>query len=224
MDDPGRNDLRLAALLCTRLCHDLVGPVGAISNGIELLGDTEAGLDDEVVALIGRSAQETTRRLRFFRAAYGLPGGGGGARDLASAAKLAAQFFAGGKIALDWDDGASAPLPVDEGICAQIILNLLLVGAETLPRGGRLAVQIAAADGGVTLSVIAEGSTIKLDDDLAARLEGRTTVAELDARRVQPLFAAQLAAACGGRLALALGGGDSIELSARIPQAFAAAD
>ncbi len=208
------DDLKLAALLCTRLCHDLVGPVGAINNGLELLDD-DGGLDAEVMGLIRRSGRETARRLQFFRAAFGIAGGN--KRGFSSVSDIAAQFFDGGKIALDWSGAAPAPFPANEDACAQIVLNLLLCGAETLPRGGRLSVRIAAEGDAVVLSVTASGPTIKIDDDLETRLDGRATVATIDARRVQPHFTACLAAALGGNVELAAQGEGAVELRARIP-------
>jgi len=209
------DDLKLAALLCTRLCHDLVGPVGAINNGLELLGDGGGDLDDEVMALIQRSARETARRLQFFRAAFGLASGG--KRGFSSASEVAARFFDGGKIALDWTGAAPAPFPANEDACAQIMLNLLLCGAEMLPRGGRLSARVAAEAGKVALSVAAAGPTIKIDDDLETRLDGRATVATIDARRVQPHYTARLVAALGGNVELGDRTEGSVEVRARVP-------
>ncbi len=209
------DDLKLAALLCTRLCHDLVGPVGAINNGLELLGDGEGGIDDEVMSLIQRSARETTRRLRFFRAAYGLASAGG--RGFSSASEIAAQFFDGGKITLDWAGATPAPFPANEEACAQIVLNLLLCGAEMLPRGGRLAVRVADETDEIALSVAASGPAIKIDDDLETRLDGRATKATIDARRVQPHYTARLVAALGGNVALGGRTEGSVDVRARVP-------
>ena len=70
------DDLRLSALLCTRLCHDLIGPAGAVVNGVELLTDLPGAVDEEVLELIRHSAGETTRRLKYFRVALGIPSEG----------------------------------------------------------------------------------------------------------------------------------------------------
>ncbi|MFQ5785551.1 MAG: histidine phosphotransferase family protein [Alphaproteobacteria bacterium] len=207
-------DLRLAALLCTRLCHDLVGPVGAINNGLELLAEPGAGSDDDVVRLIRQSAGETARRLQYFRAAYGLPAGSGKQRALDRARELAGSFFAEGKLALDWPE-APGTAPAAEEDCAQLILNLLLCASETLPRGGRLAVRCEPAGDGFTLSVDASGPAIKIDAGLRSGLAGDREIAALGPREVQPHFTFHLAKTLGASLELTQPTDESTRICAR---------
>ena len=155
------DDLRLAALLCTRLCHDLIGPTGAVANGVELLVEDVSGVDEGVVELIQHSAGAATRRLKFFRAALGVAVEG---QTLDEARKLAEGYFEGGKIETDWSGAALAsgtPLPLG---FVPILLNLLLCAAAALPRGGGVGIGAAAAGDGLAIRIEAAGPAIKLSE------------------------------------------------------------
>jgi histidine phosphotransferase ChpT len=94
-------DIRVAELLCSRLCHELVSPVGAINNGVELIEEMGEDMAEEAIALISHSAGQAARRLRLLRLAYGAAGGEG-AVGFADAQQAATAYFADGKISLDW--------------------------------------------------------------------------------------------------------------------------
>ena len=126
------DDLRVSALLCTRLCHDLIGPAGAVLNGVELLSQNTGAVDEEIVELIRLSAVETTRRLKFFRLALGVPTEG---QMMTVVRVIADDYFATSRIELDWSDAileTPSPQPLS---LVPIMLNLLLCGADALPRG-----------------------------------------------------------------------------------------
>ncbi len=191
------DDLRVSALLCTRLCHDLIGPAGAVVNGVELLSEDPGHVDDEVLELIRHSAIETIRRLKFFRLAMGVPNEG---QTLAACRAIIDDYFAAGKIALDWSDAIMAtptPLPA---YLIQIILNLVLCAAEALPRGGRIAIDGAPGGGGFTLRIKAVGTAIKIDDEALLSLSGGRDPATIEARGIAPYMAARLVEAAAGRI------------------------
>ena len=133
-------DLKVAQLLASRLCHDLVGPIGAINAGLELMEDGVAGgMGDDPAArdLLANSAGEASRRIAFFRIAFGIGAGAGGEATLSEARELAGDFLAGGKAALDWPE--EAPEQPSGGVdpsVVKVVLNLVLIAAESLPRGG----------------------------------------------------------------------------------------
>ena len=208
------DDLRISALLCTRLCHDLIGPAGAVVNGIELLSDSPGNVDNEVLELIRHSASETTRRLKYFRVALGIP-----ADDLSLAATraIADDYFATSKIALEWSDSImETPTPTR---LVPIILNLVLCGAESLPRGGRIAIDGAPVGGGFRLLIEAAGATIKADDNALLSLSGNRDLSTLDARGLAPYMAARLVSAAGGKIDTTPSAG-SIEFSVTLPTAL----
>ena len=180
--------LRLAELLAARLCHELVSPVGAIANGVEILED-EPGFARDAARLIEQSAREARLRLQFYRIAYGSVG------DVAVelARKAADAFFADGKIACDWPETLDFPPGA-----AKLACNLLLVAAEALPRGGRVA--LAAGDPRRLLSVVAEGGDARLHDRVAELLTLPSAVDSLTPRQAQPVFTAALAWRLGARI------------------------
>ncbi len=183
-------DVRLASLLCTRLCHDLIGAAGAVSNGVELLAETSAGLDEEVVELVRTSAGLTTRRLRFFRAAFGVAG----TLPHDEAREVAHDFLADGKITLDWPEAPPSAGRAASGPLVQLVLTLVLCAADALPLGGRVTVVFAAGGGPHSARVAATGSSIRFGDDARLSLAGEGDVESIGPREVAPYFAAICAA------------------------------
>lgn len=203
-------------MLCTRLCHDVVGPIGAINNGLELLADPSVGMEDEVIDLIRRSAEESSHRLQFFRAAFGLSRGSSGSTTVDNVKQLTEGLFAGGKVELDWFEGPLPATPVAAGTLPQLLLNVVLCASEALPRGGRVAVRFAEQDGALVMRVTANGASINITDAARRGLTGAGDVDGLDARSVQPYLAGQLAASMGSALELSQPTADSIEISASL--------
>ena len=209
------DDLRLSALLCTRLCHDLIGPAGAVVNGVELLTDSPGAVDEEVLELIRHSAGETTRRLKYFRVALGIPSEG---LSLAAARAIADDYFATGKIVLDWSDRIMETPTTLPPRLVPIILNLVLCAAESLPRGGRIAIDGAPDGGGFTIRIKAVGESIKADDDALLSLSGDRDLSTLDARGLVPYMAARLVSAAGGKIDTTPSAG-SMDFSVTLPSA-----
>ena len=183
-------EIRVLELLCSRLCHDLVGPMGAVNNGIELLEDMPGEAGDDALALIASSAREAAARLQFFRAAYGFAG-----RVMDSFADgrgLANGLLAAGKITLEWPDDQLGAGAAPEGI-VQLGLNMIAVAAECLTRGG--AVRVRIGDGpapGFRVEAVGEGAAI--DQSALVALSGATAIEDLDLRSVQSYFTGRLAA------------------------------
>jgi len=185
-------EFRVLELLASRLCHELISPVGAINNGVELLTDGDAGFVQDATALIGQSARRAAMRLQFYRFAYGAGGVGGGAPD---AKALVAGILEGGKVRCDWPAEFDAlPPPWQKLVC-----NLTLLTAEILPRGGT--VTLARAGNGV--SATAAGEALNLTPELKAALAPAADVATLTARTVQAYFTARYAEHVGATLTLA---------------------
>jgi len=161
--------MRVLELLTSRLCHEISGPIAAINNGIELLAEEDPDFQQDALALVGDSAMV-----------------GPAPQDLAN------QFFATTRIACDYIDSARA-LPL---ACQKFACNLLLVGAEILSRGGRLAL----SDGPGTLDLRAIGEGAFLSSESSTALMVATPVSALTSRTVQPYFTGLLAGALGWRL------------------------
>ncbi|MBK8907489.1 MAG: hypothetical protein IPM60_06210 [Rhodospirillales bacterium] len=196
------SDTKLAQLLVSRLCHDLVGPAGALANGVDLL--KELGGDGEIVDLIAASAGRLAHQLDFFRVAFGLRGGDDPHSGWDEARRLAAGIVDGTRIGIDWPDGAGdAPVPA---AALRLVLCLVLVARDALPRSGTITVRIGDARGsagsGLNAIVCAHGERVVLNDDLVTALEARSQVDEVSPRTVHGDFAARLARSLGAVITL----------------------
>jgi len=208
------NALDLASLLCSRLCHDLMSPVGALNNGLELLADeTDPEMREKCLELLADSARATANKLKFFRLAFGAGGGFGDEIDTGEAqAALEGLFGAEGKVELGW-------VVEDEKLpkgAIRLLLNLALLAGDALVRGGRLDVGAERGDGAIELAVRAEGPRILLDPVLRETLAtGGSGVVE--PRAAGAWLAHSLAAEGGGSLRLSDPSSDVLMIGATIP-------
>jgi len=194
----GGLDLRVLELLTARLCHELIGPIAAINNGVELLADEpvlaqgagDQGFVHDAIALVGDSASRAASRLQFYRFAYGY--GHGGSLVGSPPNELAIRFFEGTQITCNYGESIGV-LPLD---WQRLACNLLLTGAEALSRGGNL-IMAAMPDG---LDLEATGEFAALSPEASAALSLATPVAALTPRSVQAYFAGLLAEVLGCRL------------------------
>jgi histidine phosphotransferase ChpT len=177
-------DIRVVELLCARLCHDLVGPVAAISNGVELMGDDDPDFVRDAVALIGDASGKASSRLQFYRFAFGYRDGAAGAQPPHA---LVAALYEGTNILCEYGEDVRRLAPEWQ----KLACNMLLVAGEALPRGGRLLLKAGAA--GPELEAMGEGSGPSAE--IRAALSPGAIVAELTPRTVAAYFTAQLAAA-----------------------------
>jgi histidine phosphotransferase ChpT len=203
MTDASRiSDLDLAALLCSRVCHDVISPVGAIANGLELYDDPEMDEETKATALdmIRSSAKTAGAKLKFCRIAFGAAGSAGSLIDLSEAGEVAKGFVGDEKVKLDWQ----APRENRPKQQVKLLLNMLLLAISGIPRGGLITVTAA----GDHLSVRASGERAKISEPLAEVLAGIADLSLLDARLVQPYYAKQLAKSAGLELSMALDGED----------------
>lgn len=208
------NAVDLASLLCSRLCHDLMSPVGALNNGIELLGDeTDPEMREKCLELLGDSARATANKLKFFRLAFGAGGGFAEEIDTAEAqATLEGLFGAEGKVELGWVV-KSEKLPKG---AIKLLLNLALLAGDALVRGGRLDIGAERSNGEIELAVRAEGPRILLDPVL------RETLATGGGENVEPRAAGawlahSLAAEGGGSIRLSDASSDVLMIGSTLP-------
>jgi len=207
------NAVDLASLLCSRLCHDLMSPVGALNNGIELLADEQdPDMRDRCLELLSDSARVTANKLKFFRLAFGAAGGFGDAVDTSEArSALEGLFGKDGKVELGWM-AADARLSKS---ATKLLLNLALIAGDSLVRGGRLDVG-AESDGATEIAIRAEGPRIVLDpairDTLANGAEGA-----VEARTAGAWLAYSLAAEAGGAIQLSQPSEDTLVIGVVLP-------
>lgn len=194
----------LAALLCSRLCHDLVSPVGALSNGIEILADEQdEAMREQVIALIERSARQTAARLQFFRLAFGAGGGFGSRIETREAKKALGGLLDGSKTVLDWQ---VEPVTMGrDGL--KLMLGLALIAFEGLVRGGRLGIALQERAGLARLAIAAEGERFILLDPIRRALEGTLPEAEAEPRSAPALLAGHVARHLGCAIEVETGAG-----------------
>jgi len=190
-----QSDLELASLLASRLCHDVVGPVGAIQNGLELIAEDQS-MTDMAMELIRKSAAQATAKLQYARLAYGAAGGAA-MLDPDEAGRATAAMFAGERATLDWR-WSGPPAPRD-GVKVAMIMATFALGA--VPRGGTITVT-REDDGSVV--TLAEGSQVRMPP-FSDVLAGDSSPS--DPRAVQPLLLERLATASGWTVAAELGEG-----------------
>jgi histidine phosphotransferase ChpT len=188
----GMVEFRVLELLNARLCHELISPVGAVNNGVELLDDEDPGFVRDAIKLIGQSARKAGQKLQFYRFAYG-----SSASVSANGRELAAALLEGGKVRCDWLP-AAASLPAE---WQRLACNLLVLAAEALPRGGTVIVR-PPSEGATGVEVVAEGDSVNLTAELRAALDPQAAVDQLSPRTIHAYFTAKLAGSIGARLRL----------------------
>lgn len=196
------SSLDLASLLCSRLCHDLLSPVGALSNGLELLADEQdPDMRQRCFELLEQSARISTDKLKFFRLAFGAAGGFGDMIPVSEVRALVdALIVDNDRITIQWDlVGDSLPKPA-----IKTLLNFALIGLDALIRGGVLEIAGESSNDVSEVVVRAAGSKIAFDPDIGRALDGTLADGELSGRTAPSEMLRQLAAGLGGQLQHAL--------------------
>jgi histidine phosphotransferase ChpT len=207
--------LELAALLCSRVCHDLISPVGAIVNGLEVLDDSKNDEDREfALDLIRKSARTASARLQFCRLAFGAAGSAGAQIDTGDAENMARGFLEDAKTKIVW----SLPRTLQPKNWVKLLLNMLIIAQQTIPRGGTLTVDLIDATEAAGLRIRAAGLNARLPQNIAEMLAG-THAASIDAHAVQPYYTRLLATACGLQPGLAADGDEIVVTASLAPQA-----
>jgi histidine phosphotransferase ChpT len=211
------NSVDLASLLCSRLCHDLMSPVGALNNGIELLADeTDPEMREKCLELLAESARASANKLKFFRLAFGAGGGFGEEIDTHEAeVALEGLFGPERRIELGWMV-ADNKLPKQ---AVKLLLNLALLGGDALVRGGRLDVGAERSNGEIELAVRAEGPRILLDPALRETLETGGGDGPIEPRAAAAWLAYNLAGDTGGSIRLSDASSPVLMIGANLPLA-----
>jgi histidine phosphotransferase ChpT len=198
------NSVDLASLLCSRLCHDLMSPVGALNNGIELLADeTDPEMREKCLELLAESARASANKLKFFRLAFGAGGGFGEEIDTHEAeTALEGLFGPERRIELGWMVG-DKKLPKQ---AVKLLLNLARLDAGAERR-----------DGEIELAVRAEGPRILLDPALRETLETGGTGGPIEPRAAGAWLAYNLIAETGGSIRLSDPGSEPLLIGANLP-------
>ena len=203
-----------ASLLCSRLCHDLLSPVGALNNGIELLADEhDPEMRARCLELLGESARASANKLKFFRLAFGAAGGFADEVDTREArTAIEGLFGADGRIKLGW----MIDEPVMSKAALKVLLNIVLIAGDALVRGGSLDVGAEKHGDGLDIVVRAEGSRIVLDPELRQVLVGEGGE-DIAPRAAAAWLVHSLVEEGGGRIQVADGEDNMLLIGASLP-------
>lgn len=204
------DSLDLTALVCSRVCHDVISPVGAIVNGLEVLADEkDESMKEVALDLIRKSAVQASARLQFARLAFGAAGSAGAQIDLGDAAEVAKGFLEDDRLKLAWNL-PRVLLPKNR---VKLLLNLLMIGATAIPRGGKLTVDPIGEGEAMGFKLTAEGPNSRVPPHAEQLLAG-TPEQTLDAHHIQPFYAGMIARAAGLAVSIAKEG-EAVILTAK---------
>jgi histidine phosphotransferase ChpT len=180
-------DIEFAALLVSRVCHDLVGPLGAVVNGMEVMEDErDAAMRADAAKLVMMSAEQALARIQFMRIAFGAAGSAGAELDLSEIGRLVSGLLAGGKVQLDWN----VPRVYWAKDWAKLLMNASLLAADCLPRGGTVMVTVAPDAPAPSFHIRAQGLNARVTEDVDRAIRGEAL--NVDARHVQPFLTHKL--------------------------------
>lgn len=191
----------LASLLCSRLCHDLLSPIGAMNNGLELLADeTDPEMRARCIELLTDSARASANKLKFFRLAFGAAGGFGDKVDVNEPRQLIEGLVADKpRVELQWH----VPSDLLAKPAVKVLLNLALIGLDGLVRGGQLIIAAEENGGTCEIAVNATGPKVVIDEAVAAALSGKITGTVMSPRTAPAYMIVQIARRSGGDIQLA---------------------
>jgi histidine phosphotransferase ChpT len=202
--------LDLAALLCSRVCHDIISPIGAIINGLEVLDEDNDDVHDFAFDLIRRSANQASAKLQFARLAFGAAGSTGAEIDLGDAEKVATGYMEGEKHEFFWQ----APHVLMAKNLVKLLLNLLLLATAAVPRGGRVSVVVDGQAERPRFVLRAAGPNARIPAAFEKLVPGDIAGVAIDAQAVQAYYAGVLARACGMLVTAVLDGADVVVTAA----------
>jgi histidine phosphotransferase ChpT len=180
-------EIEFAALLVSRVCHDLVGPLGAVVNGMEVLEDErDATMRADAIKLVTMSADQALARIQFMRIAFGAAGSAGAELDLGEIGRLIGGLFEGGKTQLVWN----VPRLYWAKDWAKLLMNATLLAADCLPRGGLVTVDAGADPQAPSFHIRAQGAHARVTDEVSHAIRGEAL--NVDARHVQPFLTYKL--------------------------------
>ncbi|MEP3264335.1 MAG: histidine phosphotransferase family protein [Hyphomicrobiales bacterium] len=197
----------LGALLCSKVCHDIISPVGAITNGLELMEeDIDGSMRDMAMDLIKRSATQASAKLKFARIAYGAAGSAGAEIDTGDAEEVAQGYMVAEKADLEWKIERQY-LPKNQ---VKLVLNLLLLALNCVPQGGEITISMEKEDGNPSFKLLCSGLKARIAESVAAMVKSLPEEELVDAHTVQPYYCGLLARLSGLNITMLMEGEDAV--------------
>jgi len=206
----------LAALMCSRVCHDLINSVGMMNTGLEVLDDkSNPDMHEDAIELIRTSSRQANAKLNFLRDAFGAAGSAPGIIPLPDVQIKTEALFGGGKVNFDWQISTDS-LPKGQ---ARLLMNLIMLAFGAIPRGGDIVIK--DTDGGTGLSLTATGRRAQLDPNIEKAMAGKSPEDGFDGRTIQPFYTGMIARELGGSVNAHIGE-DTVAFIAKLaPEATA---
>lgn len=197
----------LGALLCSKVCHDIISPVGAITNGLELMEeDIDGSMREMAMDLIKRSATQASAKLKFARIAYGAAGSAGAEIDTGDAEEVAQGYMAAEKADLEWKIERQY-LPKNQ---VKLVLNLLLLALNCVPQGGKITILIEKKDENPSFKLLCSGVKARVAESVAEMVKSLPEETSVDAHTVQPYYSGLLARLSGLSVTMLMEGEDAV--------------
>jgi histidine phosphotransferase ChpT len=212
-DSPKLTPSGLAALLSARICHDLVSPVSALGTALEVLDDPEnPDMHEDALDLVKLSARQASAKLQYLRLAFGAGGSAPGVIGMEQVKKLADGLYADGKVEVSFG-GEVNELSKDH---VRVLLNLLMMAVQAVPRGGSVSVVPENTPTGVSLSLTANGPKARLAEDVSRPLAGAMPEGGFDGRSIQPFYTGLIARELKGTIH-SRAEGETVSFKAELP-------
>jgi len=188
---------RLSAFIASRICHDLVSPISSVTNALDLMDEPgDAEMKAQAESLLHDGAEKAAARIQFLRYAFGSIGLNAGAADIHDARKITEAFVNSHKPSVEWDIQADH-LSFSH---VRLMMNLVMMAVESLPRGGVVSVRIRSEAGGLTITLTAKGDRARLKEEVTAAVEGTDPAEGWRAENIQALFAKMICDSLEGEL------------------------
>ncbi len=192
----------LSALLCARICHDLISPVGALGTAIEILDDpSNIDMHDDAMVLVRTASRQASAKLKFLRIAFGAAGSAPGVISTAEIMTLTNDMFKDAKADLIWHMDTDG---IDKDR-ARILMNLVMLAVQAAPRGGTVTITRVGrghtTEAGADFTLVSEGPKVRLDAAVGRAISGKAPEDGFDGRSIQPLYASLLARDANGSVA-----------------------
>lgn len=194
MKDKNIKEISLAQILCTKLCHDLAGPITGIYNGTELLEESDEEMKDQALELISSSSKQAAAKLKILRQAYGSPKEG--SISIQELQEIYQDYFGSSKTSVEWAAGL-ADISIS-ALAAKLLSNVVLSLAACLPLGGRISV--SSGNGGELLSVDAVSEKIRIDEAFEQIFFNKKLPESLETKNIHYFYTSTLAEISGASL------------------------
>lgn len=203
----------LAALLSARICHDLISPIGALGTAIEVLDDeANAEMHEDAMGLVRLSSKQAGAKLRFLRLAFGSGGSAPGVIGVEELKSLTGDMYEGGKATITWGNCVDGL----EKNTARLLLNLVMLAVQAVPRGGNVIISATDSGGVITVSLAATGPKSRLDANVEKTLAGKAPEDGFDGRTIQPFYAGMIARELKGSVTAGVDE-ETVTFTAKIP-------